>query len=105
MKPDKSYSVQALPAIEKTIRKNLTPDLKRIFDKKVENLAADPSWPSLNTKPLHVSEQSLKQLGVDEVYEFRINMSYRCVFYLIHAEKLMILAYVGNHEQVARKYK
>lgn len=105
MKPDSSYSVVAHPKLQKSIRKNLPPDLKKIFDRKVNYLAENPEHPSLNTKQFNVSRVKLKELEVDEVWEFRINMSFRCIFYLDYANRLMILAYVGDHTEVRNRYK
>ncbi len=105
MKPDGSYSVVAHPKLQKFIKKNLPSDLKKIFDRKVNYLAENPEHPSLNTKQFNVSQAKLRELEVDEVWEFRINMGMRCIFYLDHAGKLMILAYVGDHNEVKNRYK
>lgn len=105
MKPDSSCLVVVHPKLQKSIQKNLPPDLRKVFDRKVAYLAENPEHPSLNTKQFNVSQAKLRELGVDEVWEFRINMGMRCIFYLDHAEKLMILAYVGNHDEVKNRYK
>lgn len=104
MRPDNSYSIATHEKFQKALGKNLPGNLRKIFNRKIEYLAANPRHPSLNTKPYLVSRAKLKELGVDEVWEFYINMSFRCVFYLIHGEKLMILAYVGDHDKVKKKY-
>ncbi|MEK9167519.1 MAG: hypothetical protein AAB613_02155 [Patescibacteria group bacterium] len=104
MRPDSSYTIVLHETFQKTLKKNLPTNLKNTFNRKIEYLAANPQHPSLNTKSYLVSRAKLKELGVDEVWEFYINMSFRCVFYLIHGEKLMILAYVGDHDKVKKKY-
>jgi mRNA-degrading endonuclease HigB of HigAB toxin-antitoxin module len=65
----------------------------------------NPNHPSLNTKTLTVSSKRLKELGVDQIYEFYINRKdYRCIFYVIHDTKEIIIAYIGNHTQVKNKF-
>ncbi|KKU43906.1 MAG: hypothetical protein UX60_C0014G0005 [Berkelbacteria bacterium GW2011_GWA2_46_7] len=105
MRPDSSYVVVIHKKFQKTLEKNLPTDLKKVFNRKLEYLAANPLHPSLNTKQYSVSRAKLRELEVDEVWEFYINMSFRCVFYLVHEEKLMILAYVGDHTEVKNRYK
>jgi mRNA-degrading endonuclease RelE of RelBE toxin-antitoxin system len=86
----------------KIVRKNLPRDRKEVFDKKIKYLRENPNHPSLNTKQLGVSKKRLVELGVSRVYEFRINMGFRCIFYMDEKEKLIILVCVGNHEFVDR---
>jgi len=70
----------------------------------MEYFRENPSHPSLNTKQYSVSKKKLKELGVDQVYEFYINRKdYRCIFYVTHEPKEIIIAYVGNHTQVKNK--
>lgn len=104
MRPDSSYDIVTHEKFQRALEKNLPRVLRRTFDRKVKYLAANPQHPSLNTKQYNISQAKLKALGVDEVWEFRINMSMRCIFYLDHAEKLMILAYVGDHTEVKNRY-
>lgn len=105
MRPDSSYTIVIHEKFQKTLKKNLPGYLRKIFDRKVKYLATNPQHPSLNTKQYTISQAKLKDLGVDEVWEFRINMSTRCIFYLDHTERLMILAYVGDHTEVKNRYK
>ncbi len=104
MSLDNKYKVLTHPDLQKSIDKNLPSNLRKVFDKKVKYLSSNIKHPSLNTKPYHVSEQKLKQLGVDKVFEFYINMSFRCMFYVQNDEKQIILTFVGNHKQVKTKY-
>lgn len=101
---DRSYTIY----IEKRFNKyleGLPRDIKKVFDEKMEYFRNNPSHPSLNTKLFAVSKNKLKELGVDQVYEFYINRKdYRCVFYVIFEPKEIIIAYVGNHTQIKNKY-
>jgi mRNA-degrading endonuclease RelE of RelBE toxin-antitoxin system len=100
MSLDSSYKVLADKRFNKFVRKKLPSNLKAALDKKIEFLSKNPFYNSLNTKKLQVSVQKLKELEVDEVYEFYINMGFRCVFYVVNTTKTIILAKVGNHEDV-----
>ena len=83
----------------------LPEDIKVAFDAKTDYFRSNPKHPSLNTKSLTVSVKKLKQLGVDQVYEFYINRKdYRCVFYVIHESKEIIIAFIGNHTQIKNKF-
>lgn len=83
----------------------LPQDIRKAFDAKMDYFRGNPSHPSLNTKLLTVSVQKLKQLGVDQVFEFYINRKdYRCVFYVIHETKEIIIAFIGNHTQIKNKF-
>ena len=102
---DDSYVIY----IEKKFQKhlsNLPEDVKKVFDAKMNYFRQNPSHPSLNTKTYNVSKKKLKDLGVDQVYEFYINRKdYRCIFYVNHEpSKEIIIAYVGNHTQIKNKY-
>ena len=100
---DSSYSIYIEKRFERSLR-NLPPNIKKVFDEKMEYFRNNPSHPSLNTKQYSVSKNKLKELGVDQVYEFYINRKdYRCIFYVTHEIKEIIIAYVGNHTQVKNK--
>src|SRR3989344_2323626 len=101
---DSSYSIVVDKKFHKYIEKNLPQQLKKVFDRKLGYLSENPSHPSLNTNPYNVSNKTLKYLGVDAVYEFYINRGFRCIFYVIRAKKQIILAFVGNHEDVKRRF-
>ena len=84
---------------------NLPEDIKSSFDAKMAYFQSNPKHPSLNTKILTIGSKKLKELGVDQIYEFYINRKdYRCVFYVIHNTKEIIIAYIGNHTQVKNKF-
>ena len=101
---DRSYSIY----IEKRLQKSLDclpADVLEVFKEKLRYFRDNPNHPSLNTKIFHASSKKLRQLGVDQVYEFYINRKeYRCVFYVIHENKEIIIAYVGNHTQIKNKF-
>ena len=98
-----SYSIFIEKRFKKSLQ-NLPKDIKEVFDEKMDYFRENPSHPSLNTKPCRVSKKTLKRLGVDCVYEFYINRKdYRCVFYVIHKTKEIIIAFVGNHTEVKNK--
>jgi len=101
---DSTYTIFIERRFEKCVR-NLPPHIKQAFDEKMDYFRKNPSHPSLNTKPYTVSKKTLKELGVDQIYEFYINRrEYRCVFYVTHEPKEIIIAFVGNHTQVKNKY-
>ena len=101
---DKSYAILYEKRFQRILN-DLPQDVMKAFDAKLEYFRNNPKHPSLNTKPLIVSDQKLRQLGVDQVYEFYINRKdYRCVFYVIHESKEIIIAYIGNHTQVKNKF-
>lgn len=105
MSLDSSYEMYALPKLEDSIQKNLPQHLRKILDRKLKYLSKNPFYPSLNTKKYDVSQKMLKILEVDEVWEFYINRhEYRCIFYVIHGEKKIIVAFVGNHDKIERRY-
>lgn len=101
---DKTYKILTDKKFNKILRKKLAPQLKKVFDKKLAYLIENPEHPSLNTKRYSASSKVLSQLGVDEIYEFYINMSYRCVIYIKRDLKELIIAYVGTHENLKAKY-
>ncbi len=97
----KGYTVKYEDRFEKWVQKNLPQQIKKALDKKLEYFSNNPNYPSLNTKPYTgVSQQTLKRLEADAIYEFRINMSYRCLIYVSHTKKELVLAYVGDHDEV-----
>ena len=101
---DNSYTILFEKRFQRVLDK-LPEDVKDAFNAKMDYFRSNPHYPSLNTKPLTVSVQKLKQLGVDQVYEFYINRrDYRCVFYVIHEAKEVIIVYIGNHTQVKNKF-
>lgn len=101
---DSFYSIFFEKRFERVLS-NLPADVKKAFDAKMKYFRSNPSHPSLNTKLLTVSLQKLKQLGVDQVYEFYINRKdYRCIFYVTHTPKEIIIAYIGNHTQIKNKF-
>lgn len=102
---DGSYKVLVDKKFEKVVRRKLPSHLVKALDKKIKYFKDNPRHPSLNTKALNVSEPWCKQRGIDEAFEFRITMAFRCVFYVIHEEKVIILAFVGNHEDVKKHTK
>lgn len=99
------YEIYSHPKLEKNIKKNLPDSYKKVFDKKLKYLSGNVSHPSLNTKRYGACSKTLKRLGVDEVWEFYINgRDYRCIFYVIHNEEKIIIADVGDHNYLKRKY-
>ncbi|MFA6519155.1 MAG: hypothetical protein WCV93_05950 [Candidatus Shapirobacteria bacterium] len=102
---DSSYGVFFDKSFSRSFAKNIPKGLKKSFDQKLKLLSNDPKYPSLNIKKLNVSQKFLKVNQVDEVGEFRINLSYRCIFYLVHAEKQVILVFVGDHQEVKKFIK
>ena len=100
---DASYSVKTEKKFETYIN-NLPKQIKEVFDDKLKYLSQNPNHPSLNTKPYSgISPKTKKRLNIDDVYEFYINgKKYRCIIYVIHQNKELILAFVGNHDQIKR---
>ncbi|PWB38383.1 MAG: hypothetical protein C3F02_04410 [Parcubacteria group bacterium] len=99
------YKILLEQKLQKSIKNNLPQQLKEVFESKLKYLSKNPSYPSLNTKRYGVSKKILIKLGVSEVWEFYINgKEYRCIFYVSHGEKIIIIAYVGNHQQIKNKY-
>lgn len=99
----RGYEVYTDRKFEKWIRKNLPPKYKSLLDQKLAYFKENPEHPSLNTKPYAgVGKLVLKQLDVDAVYEFYINKDYRVVLYVSHERKEIILAFVGDHDEVRK---
>lgn len=99
---DGSYRVLAHKKFEKIVRKKLPSHLVKVLDRKIDYLKNNPRHPSLNTKPLHVAKDWCQQRGINEVFEFRITKSFRCIFYVIHEQREIILAFAGNHEDIKK---
>ncbi len=97
------YKILIHKDLDKLLKKNLSQSLKIAFNKKVKYLKEDCTHPSLNFKPYKVSDNVKKRLGVDDIYEFYINMSFRCLVYVIDDSRELIIFFVGNHEQVKHK--
>lgn len=102
MRFDNKYSIKSTREFQKIVKKKLPKQLKKSLDRKIELFSSQLNYPSLNTKRLIVSEKFLKSQGIDEVWEFRINMGFRCIFYVQEEEKTIILVFVGNHDDVKR---
>jgi len=101
---DNSYKIFHEKRLEKNL-KDLPFQIREVFKEKLNYFKKNPFHPSLNTKQYSVSQKVLKDLGVDQVYEFYINRKdYRCIFYVIHESKEIIIAFVGNHSQVKNKF-
>jgi len=102
---DNSYEIYLPSNLEEIIRKNLPQELRKVFDRKIKYLSRNIFYPSLNTKKYSVGDKTLSRLGVDEIWEFYINRrDYRCIFYVIHETKKIIIADIGTHDQLKRKY-
>jgi len=101
-----NYEILISQSLQKSLKKNLPQRYREVFDKKMKYLSENPLHPSLNTKFYNVSKKILKNLNVDEVWEFYINRKeYRCIFYVSHTDKEVIIAFVGNHSQVKNKFR
>ena len=96
------YTILVHKKFAKVIDKKLPAQLKKVLNRKLNYLKDNPRHPSLNTKALNVAESWCHQRGIDEVFEFRINMGFRCVFYVSHARREIILAFVGNHDDIKK---
>ena len=100
-----NYSIFIDGGLGKYIAKNLPEEIKQVFDDKMKYFSNNPHHPSLNTKKYNANPKTLRRLGVDEIWEFYINRkTYRCVFYVVHSEKQIIIAFVGNHQQTKNKF-
>ncbi len=101
----KQYKILIDDSLKKSIEKNLPFQLREVFDRKMQYFSKNPYHPSLNTKKYNACKKTLKRLGVDGVWEFYINRKkYRCIFYVIHEEKEIIIADVGSHDLLAKRY-
>ena len=101
------YEVLIHKDLKKCIDKRKAPFnndyILKAFQKKVEYLRTDCSHPSLNFKPYTVSEAIKRRKGVDDIYEFYVNKSIRCLVYILEEQKELILYYVGNHNDIKQK--
>ena len=106
MSIDSSYEILIdKEQLETVLQKNLPQNMRKVFDRKLGYFSKNPLHPSLNTKKYNCGKNVLRDLGVDEVWEFYINRrDHRCIFYVIHETKKVIIAYVGNHQIVKRRY-
>jgi mRNA-degrading endonuclease RelE of RelBE toxin-antitoxin system len=105
MEHDATYKILVHKKFKKIVKKKLSPHLIKALDKKIKYFKDNPRHPSLNTKALNVPGSWCKQRGIDDVFEFYITKSFRCVCYVIHDNKEIILAFVGNHEDVKKHVK
>lgn len=82
----------------------LPKEIQKVLKEKIKFLASNPSHNSLNTKPYRCSSKKKRDLqkeGVDDIREFYINgKKYRCVFYVLHKQKMIYLALVGLHNDL-----
>lgn len=104
MDKNNGYTILEAPEFVRAVRKNLPVELRKILYRKIEYLAQNPRHPSLNTKKLAVNKSTLNRIGADEVWEFRINMSFRCVYYVVHSKRRLILVLAGNHDIVTKRF-
>lgn len=106
MSLDPGYEIYAERKFDKWIKKNLPTKYKSLLDQKLAYFRDNPNHPSLNTKPyIGVSQRTLKQLEIEAIFEFYINMDYRVVLYVSHERREIILAFVGDHEEVKKFIK
>ena len=102
----KEYKILSDSRLEKNIKSNLPEEYREVFNNKMKYFANNPYHPSLNTKKYNVSPKTLSRLDVSEVWEFYINRKeHRCIFYVSHIREEVIIAYVGNHKQLKKKFK
>lgn len=103
MSLEPGYNIYTERKFEKWVRKNLPQKYKKLLDEKLKYFEENPNHPSLNTKPYTgVSQKTLAQLDIEAVFEFYINMDYRVVLYVNHSKKEIILAFVGDHDEVKK---
>ena len=106
MSLDPSYRICYEKKFEKWVKKNFPQKLKGVLDEKLRYFSENPNHPSLNTKPYTgVSRRVLKQLEIDAVFEFYVNMDYRIILYISHVDKTIIIAFIGTHDEVRRYIK
>ena len=104
---EEGYEISYDKKFDDWIKKNLPHQYKKVLDRKLKYFRENPNHPSLNTKPYSgLTDKTKKQLGIDEVYEFYINRKgYRCLLYVIHETKEIIIVFIGNHDQIHRFIK
>lgn len=104
----KGYTVYVIKDFWEATQKNVPKKYNDLIKEKLEYFKSNPYHPSLNTKPYSCSgklKERLKKQGVDDVWEFYVNRKeYRCVFYVLHENKELIVVYIGNHNQIKNKY-
>ena len=71
----------------------LTPQEKKQLRKKLELLAENPSYPSLQTKRIQ---------GTDKLFECSVNMDIRIIWYY-EGDTMIIIVDVGHHD-ILRQY-
>lgn len=100
------YKILIHPKLSKSLDKNLPKEYREVFNDKLKYLANNPSHPSLNTKKFNVPPKILRDLDISAAWEFYINgKDYRCIFYVSHRDRQIIIACVGNHTQLKNKFK
>lgn len=100
----KDYKVVIGPKLKKSLKKDLSSNLRRVFNRKLKYLAENPYHTGLNTKKIGATEKQCRELGIDEVWEFYINLRLRCIIYVVHSEKSLIIASITSHEDIVRKF-
>lgn len=102
------YTVYIIEDFWDAAKENVPKQYHDLIKEKLNYFKNNPHYPSLNTKPFSCSSRikdRLKKQGVDEIWEFYVNRKkYRCVFYVLHEKKELIVVYVGNHDQLRNKY-
>ena len=102
------YTVYVIEEFWNSAKRNVPQKYHDLIKKKLEFFKTNPRYPSLNTKPYACSsktKEALKRQGVDEIWEFYVNgKKYRCVFYVLHATKELIVVFIGSHDQIRNKY-
>lgn len=98
---DGKYKIFKIKKFEQSIE-SLPKPIKKVLDEKLDYLSENPNHPSLNTKQYNgVSDKVKKQLKIDDVCEFYINRKqYRCLLYVRHELKQIILVCVGTHGEL-----
>ena len=103
------YTVYVFESFLESARKNIPQKYHNLIKRKLDYFKENIRHPSLNSKPYSCSskikETLKKQYGVDEIWEFYVNgKKYRCVFYVLHDRKEIIVVYIGSHDQLRNKY-
>jgi mRNA-degrading endonuclease HigB of HigAB toxin-antitoxin module len=102
------YTVLVVEEFWKHAKNNIPHQYQDLIKKKLDYFKENIRHPSLNTKPYSCSgkvKEVLRRIDVDEVWEFYVNRKkYRCVFYVCHSSKEIIVVYIGTHDQIRNKY-
>jgi len=102
------YTVYVIEDFWKAAKANIPRQYHELIEEKLRYFKENRYHPSLNTKPYSCSSRTkerLKRQGVDDICEFYVNgKKYRCVFYVLHTTKEIIVVYVGTHDQLRNKY-